>query len=91
MAVNLYHFGKLEEKALAWVKEEGTKRFQSGSLSTLNINGKLTLAAQVLVKLGVLIARGTSVTLVGDAKLAQKIAAEPVPATVTTAVPEQVA
>ena len=79
MAVNLYHFGKLDEKAIAWVKEEGALRFQKGQIPTLGVNGKLTLAVQVLVKLGILTAKGTSVSLTseGDINIAKKIAETP--------------
>lgn len=83
-AINLYHFGKLDEKEIGWVKEEGAKRFKMGLLPIVNIKGKLTLAATVLAKLGVLIIKGNKATLIDDSTLAAKTVAKSVDQTVQT-------
>ena len=79
VAVNMHHFGKLPENAIAWVKEEGEKRFQNGLLPIRNTLGKYTLGISALLSLGVLTKHGDDVILtssINRAKEAVKNATE---------------
>jgi len=72
VAVNMYHFGKLSEDAIAWVKEEGAKRFSQGLLPIRNTLGKYTLGVNALISLGVLAKHGDTVVLASDLAAAKE-------------------
>jgi len=68
----MYHFGKLSEDAIAWVKEEGAKRFSQGLLPIRNTLGKYTLGVNALISLGVLAKHGDTVVLASDLAAAKE-------------------
>ena len=69
-AVSLYHFGKLAEEAIPWVKAEGTERYLKGLVPIHNTRGQYTLAIRAMLKLGVLREVDRRLVLESDTKTA---------------------